>query len=42
MEEIILMISLAWVEGGRDVSDSKIDKCCEGVRALPTAEKSEN
>ena len=44
MKEINFLISLAWVEGGRDVGDPmlKIEKCCEGVRAPPTTEKSEN
>ena len=44
MNEIILMISLAWVEGGRDVGDPMLikEKCREGVHAPPTLEKSEN
>ena len=44
MNEINLMISLAWAEGGRDVGDPmlKIEKCCEGVRAPPMPQKSEN
>ena len=44
MNEINLLLSLACAEGGRDVGDLmlKIEKCCEGVRAPPTPEKSEN
>ena len=44
MNEINFRISLAPTEGGRDVGDPnlKIEKCCEGVRAPPTPEKSEN
>ena len=44
MNEINFLISLAWVEGGRDVGDPmlKTEKWCEGVRAPPTTEKSEN
>ena len=38
------LISLAWAEGGIDVGDLmlKIEKCCEGDRAPPTPQKSEN
>ena len=44
MNEINFMISLAWAEGGRGVGDSmlKEEKCCEGVRALPTPEDSKD
>ena len=44
MNGISFLIYLAWAEGGRDVGDPmlKIGKCCEGVRAPPTPEKSEN
>ena len=44
MNKINILISLAWAEGGREVSDQmlKIKKCCEGVRDPPTQEKSEN
>ena len=44
MNEINFLISLAWAEGGRDVGDPmlKIEKCCEGDRAPPTPQKSEN
>ena len=42
--EINFLISFAWVEGGIDVGDPmlKIEKFCEGVRAPPTPQKSEN
>ena len=42
--EINCLISLAWAEGGIDVGDPmlKIEKCCEGDRAPPTPQKSEN
>jgi len=44
MSEIGVLISLASAEGGIDVGDPmlKIEKCCEGVRAPPTPQKSEN
>ena len=44
MNEINFLIFLVWAEGGRDVDDPmlKIEKCCEGVRAPPTPEESEN
>ena len=44
MNEISFLISLAWAEGGIDVGDPmlKIEKFCEGVRAPPTSQKSEN
>ena len=44
MNEINFLISLAWAERGKDVGDPmlKIEKSCEGVRAPPTPEKSEN
>ena len=40
--EINFLISLAWAKG--EVGDSmlKVEKCCEGVRAPPTPENSEN
>ena len=42
MNEINFLFSLAWAKGGIDVGDPmlKIEKCCEGVRALPTPHKS--
>ena len=42
MNEINFLISLAWAEGGVDVGDPmpKVEKCCEGVRAPPTPQKS--
>ena len=35
---------LAWAEGGIDAGDPilKVEKCCEGVRAPPTPQKSAN
>ena len=44
MNEISFLISLAWAEGDIDVGDSmlKIEQFCEGVRAPPTSQKSEN
>ena len=44
LSEIKFLISLAWAEGSMDVGDSmlKIEKCCEGDRAPPTPQKSEN
>ena len=44
MNVINFPISLAWEEGGIDLGDPmlKIEKCCEGVRAPPTPQKSEN
>ena len=41
---IIFLITLAWVEGGKDVGDPmlKIEKCYERVRAPPPPENSEN
>ena len=44
MNVLNFLISLAWAEGGRGVGDPmlNIEKCCEGVRAPPTSEKSEN
>ena len=44
MKEIDFRISQAWAEGGINVGDPmlNIEKCCEGVRAPTTAEKSEN
>ena len=43
MNEINFLISLAWAAGGIDVGDPmlKKGKCCEGVRAPPTPQKSE-
>ena len=44
LSEIIFLISLAWAKGSTDVGDPmlKIEKCCEGDRAPPTPQKSEN
>ena len=44
INEINFLISLAWAERGKDVGDPipKIEKCCEGLRAPPTSQKSEN
>ena len=44
MNKIKFLISPTWAEGGKDVGDPmpKIEKSCEGVRAPPTPEKSEN
>ena len=41
---INFLISLAWAEGVIDVGDpiQMIEKCCEGVRAPPRPQKSEN
>ena len=43
LSEINFLISLAWVDGGIDMGDPmlKIEKGCEGDRALPTPQKSE-
>ena len=42
--EINFLISSAWAKGGIDVGDPmlKIEKCCEGDRAPPTTQKTEN
>ena len=42
--EINFLISLAWAKGGIDVGNPmlEIEKCCEGDRAPPTPQKSEN
>ena len=44
LKEICFLICLAWAEGVIDVGDPilKIEKCCEGDRAPPTPQKSEN
>ena len=44
LSEINFLISLAWAKGGIEVGDPmlKIEKCCEGDRAPPTPQKSEN
>ena len=44
LSEINFLISLAWLEGSKDVGDPmlKIEKCCEGDRAPHMPQKSEN
>ena len=44
MNEMNFLISIAWAKGGRDVGDPilKKEKCCEGIRAPSTPQKSEN